>query len=139
MCKKNEFLKDLDLLLNSIEKNNVEYWKKYYKDISVEYIFEDIVIDINEIKRLTDENRKLKKELNFYQSNYGTKTNMLKINKKKLVNMLIASWSRENKIVRDLNNFEDWLEDLWNETQDIWYVKIINKIKEIRGEDINDK
>ena len=139
MCKEKRFLESLDLLLNSVEKNNVVYWKEYYKGASIEDILKDIVIDIDEIKRLMDENKNLKSQLNVYQLSYGTKRNMMRLDKKKLVDMLVASWSRENKLVHDWNNFEDWLEYLWNDTQDIWYVKIINKVKEIRGEAINDK
>lgn len=135
MCKEREFLKEVEFLLNSIENNNLEYWKKYYKEIPIEYILQDMVIDINEIKRLTEENKQLEQKLKYYQQNYGTKKNMMKLDKKKLVDMIVASWGRENKLVHDWNNFEDWLEDLWNKTQDVWYVKIINKIREIRGED----
>lgn len=90
---------------------------------------------LKEVELLTEENNKFKQELEYYQQNYATKKNMMKLDKKKLVDMLVASWSRENKLVHDWNNFEDWLENLCNKTQDVWYVKIINKIREIRGED----
>ena len=55
-----EFLKEKDLLLNSIEKNTVEHWENYYSNVPIKCIFEDLVIDINEIKRLTNENQELK-------------------------------------------------------------------------------
>ena len=29
--------------------------------------------------------------------------------------------------------FIEWLEKMWEETQDIWYIKILNKYKEIIG------
>lgn len=57
---KEEFLKEKDLLLNSIENNTKEHWENYYKGVPIECIYDDLVIDINEIKRLTEENQKLK-------------------------------------------------------------------------------
>lgn len=36
-----------------------------------------------------------------------------------------------------LQNLEMYLENMWSETQDIWFIKIINKIKEFKGE-LND-
>lgn len=57
---KEEFLKEKDLLLNSIENNTKEHWENYYKGVPIECIYDDLVIDINEIKRLTEENKELK-------------------------------------------------------------------------------
>ena len=55
----NDFLKEKELLLDSIENNTSEHWKNYYKDVPIECIYDDLVIDINEIKRLQEENKKL--------------------------------------------------------------------------------
>lgn len=57
----NDFLKEKELLLNSIENNTSEHWKNYYKDVPVECIYDDLVIDINEIKRLQNNWNELKK------------------------------------------------------------------------------
>ena len=59
----NNFLEEKEKLLNSIENNTTEHWKEYYKDVPLDCIFEDLVIDINEIKRLTEENQQLKEQL----------------------------------------------------------------------------
>ena len=59
-----DFLKEKDLLLNSIEKNTVEHWENYYSNVPTKCFFEDLVIDINEIKRLTEENKKYKEVIN---------------------------------------------------------------------------
>lgn len=59
----NDFLKEKENLLNSIENNTSEHWKEYYKDVPLNCIFDDLVIDINEIKRLTEENQQLKEQL----------------------------------------------------------------------------
>ena len=62
----NTFLEEKEKLLNSIENNTSEHWKEYYKNVPIDCIFDDLVIDINEIKRLTEENQELK-------ADYGTK------------------------------------------------------------------
>lgn len=62
-----EFLKEKDLLLNSIEKNTVDHWENYYSNVPIKCIFEDLVIDINEIKRLTNENQELKAKIKTYE------------------------------------------------------------------------
>ena len=62
----NNFLEEKEKLLNSIENNTSEHWKEYYKNVPIDCIFDDLVIDINEIKRLTEENQELK-------ADYGTK------------------------------------------------------------------
>ena len=36
-----------------------------------------------------------------------------------------------------LQSLEMYLDNMWNETQDIWFIKVINKIKEFKGE-LND-
>ena len=59
----NNFLEEKEKLLNSIENNTAEHWKEYYKNVPLDCIFEDLVIDINEIKRLTEENKQLKEQL----------------------------------------------------------------------------
>ena len=59
----NNFLEEKEKLLNSIEDNTPKHWKEYYKDVPLDCIFEDLVIDINEIKRLTEENKQLKEQL----------------------------------------------------------------------------
>ena len=59
----NNFLEEKEKLLNGIENNTAGHWKEYYKNAPLDCIFEDLVIDINEIKRLTKENQKLKKEI----------------------------------------------------------------------------
>ena len=57
----NKFLEEK--LLNSIENNTPKHWKEYYKNVPLDCIFDDLVTDINEIKRLTKENKQLKEQL----------------------------------------------------------------------------
>ena len=62
-----EFLEEKEKLLKCIENNTEEHWKSYYKDVPVECIYDDLVLDINEIKRLTEENEKLNHYKLLYQ------------------------------------------------------------------------
>ena len=59
----NNFLEEKEKLLNSIENNTPKHWKEYYKNVPLDCIFDDLVIDINEIKRLTEENQKYKETI----------------------------------------------------------------------------
>lgn len=63
----NKFLEEKEKLLNIIENNTPKHWEEYYKDVPIDCIFEDLVIDINEIKRLTKENQQLKGSLQTYE------------------------------------------------------------------------
>ena len=59
----NKFLEEKEKLLNSIENNTPKHWKEYYKNVPLDCIFDDLVLDVNEIKRLTEENKQLKERL----------------------------------------------------------------------------
>ena len=48
---------------------------------------------------------------------------------------LFKEIDRLNNII---NRLEDFLEKNYKNTQDIWYIKIINKLKELKGEIIDD-
>ena len=61
----NNFLEEKEKLLNIIENNTPKHWKEYYKNVPLDCIFDDLVIDINEIKRLTEENQQLKEDISF--------------------------------------------------------------------------
>lgn len=42
----------------------------------------------------------------------------------------------ENKQFKDnWDKLKEWLESNWEESQDIWFVKIINKMQELEGSD----
>lgn len=44
------------------------------------------------------------------------------------------------ELTNNWNELEEWLESNWKDTQDIWYVKIINKMKEIKdGNNVSDR
>ena len=45
----------------------------------------------------------------------------------------------ENKQFKDnWDKLKEWLESNWEESQDIWFVKIINKMQELEGSENNE-
>jgi len=42
-----------------------------------------------------------------------------------------------NKLQSNWNSLREWLENNYEESHDIWYVKIINKMNELEGKDNN--
>lgn len=83
----NKFLEEKEKLLNSVENNTPKHWKEYYKDVPIDCIFDDLVIDINEIKRLTEENKQLKEQLQNI-SNEFLKYDWETSNKEQIINQL---------------------------------------------------
>ena len=93
----NKFLEEKEKLLNSIENNTPKHWKEYYKDVPIDCIFDDLVLDVNEIKRLTEENKQLKEQLQNISSEflkYDWKTS----NKEQIINQLESLY---NSIFRE--------------------------------------
>ena len=83
----NNFLEEKEKLLNSIENNTPNHWKEYYKDVPLDCIFDDLVLDVNEIKRLTEENKQLKEQLQNI-SNEFLKYDWKTSNKEQIINQL---------------------------------------------------
>ena len=51
------------------------------------------------------------------------------------LNEMVENLEKENqKLKSQQKEFMTFLEDNWKETQDIWYIKILNNYKEIIGE-----
>lgn len=136
---KEEFLKEKDLLLNSIENNTKEHWENYYKGVPIECIYDDLVIDINEIKRLTEENQELKLELSGYRQAILNNKEMLGLKEKndKLKKQLeeknkpqifIDTQDIEERYAEGL--YQDYLEEE-NKKHKTQQKEFINKIKEL--------
>lgn len=51
----------------------------------------------------------------------------------------IKKLQQENKQLKDnWDELKEWLEEKWEVSQDIWFVKIINKMKGLENGDSND-
>lgn len=73
---------------------------------------------------LLEENQELKKKLKDKTEDYRR----MKDNFDSKVDVL-------TKIATQQKEFINYLEDNWKQTQDIWYIKILQKYKEIIGDD----
>lgn len=121
----NNFLEEKEKLLNSIENNTTEHWKEYYKDVPLDCIFDDLVIDINEIKRLTEENKQLKGSLQTHEI-------LLKENVEENQNLkqkeFIEWLTKESKeIIRDAGYHQRICEDILEKYKEIIGVENANK------------
>ena len=117
----NNFLEEKEKLLNSIENNTTEHWKEYYKDVPLDCIFDDLVIDINDIKRLTEENKQLKGSLQTHEI-------LLKENVEENQNLkqkeFIEWLTKESKeIIRDAGYHQRICEDILEKYKEIIGVK----------------
>ena len=124
-----EFLKEKDLLLNSIEKNTAKHWENYYSNVPIKCIFEDLVIDINEIKRLTEENKELKEQIEYLRRSIERKEKtIMELERERVpyVNEYIAKLKTQQK------EFIEWLTNEANinpyDISDYIYEDIINTI-----------
>lgn len=121
----NNFLEEKEKLLNSIENNTTEHWKEYHKDVPLDCIFDDLVIDINEIKRLTEENKQLKGSLQTHEI-------LLKENVEENQNLkqkeFIEWLTKESKeIIRDAGYHQRICEDILEKYKEIIGVENANK------------
>ena len=131
----NNFLEEKEKLLNSIENNTPNHWKEYYKNVPLDCIFDDLVIDVNEIKRLTKENQQLKGSLQTYEIllKANAKENQQLKEEKRLILKDISFWIRNSKaeqIEGDMVHQRYWM----------CFEDIINKIfKKYNTENLSDE
>lgn len=150
-----EFLKEKDLLLNSIEKNTAKHWENYYSNVPIKCIFEDLVIDINEIKRLTEENQELKQKYLNAVADYET-TMFEKEQLNSLVNSCQEEIRRLNKQLKErpkeyvfIGNAQNKTRDFINQitkdnkeykNQQKEFIEYMNKtIEELECDDVDDE
>lgn len=81
---------------------------------------------------LIEENQKLKKQLE--ETKNPLKEIFAQVNDDDLLRNCGAMQSEINGYKSQQKEFIKWLEDNWKETQDIWYIKILQKYKGIIGD-----
>ena len=143
-----EFLKEKDLLLNSIEKNTAKHWENYYSNVPIKCIFEDLVIDINEIKRLTEENQELKQKYLNAVADYETT-----MFEKEQLNSLVNSCQEEiRRLKKQLEEAQENIillkaskpmleyKKALEENQQKEFIEYMNKtIEELEYDDVDDE
>lgn len=94
------------------------------KSEDINYISKDLfpktynrtMLDDDYIKQLEQENKELKEKLD-----------------------CDLQWAlKYEKQVGNWNKLKEWLEEKWEESRDIWFVKIINKMQELESSDSNE-
>lgn len=86
-----------------------------------DYMSEEEIKDVQKaIKKLQQENQQLKEEYNKIQKAYE------------------STFSDYQELKDNWNKLREWLESNWEESQDIWFVKIINKMQELENGDSNE-
>ncbi len=119
-----------------------EDYSKYYIQGSDHYLMpKDEFVDLNEmVENLEKENKKLKDQLEELRNGYKNKlrkllTNGIEPDAEDFYLAEIEGKANDyDKMKSQQKEFITFLEDNWKETQDIWYIKILNKFKEIIGE-----
>ena len=123
---KNE-LNQIELQYNALKQQKFNELLKENQELKQKY--ENAVADY---ETTMAEKNKLKKQLEEYKEQVN----------KGLYNTCLPYTTGYNKAIKDKETqqkeFIKFLEDNYKETQDIWYIKILQKYKSIIG-DINDK
>ena len=113
LLEENQKLKDRDLII-AAELTKLQQENKILKENAEN---NDKVVD-----EVNWENQEVKKQLTTYQILHrDCKVDNLK------------NISKIEEIENQQKEFINWLEENWKTTQDIWYIKILNKYKEIIG------
>ena len=124
---------------------NKEDYNKYYIQGSDHYLMPKDVFDelFDEMINWKEETKELKKQVEEYENELEKADSITQscifngkkeseISYRKCLNMLEKHNNQQKEFI-------NYLEDNYKETQDIWYIKILQKYKEIIGSDSNDR
>ena len=104
----------------------MEDYNKYYIQGSDHYLIpKDVFIELfNEMINWKEEVKELKKQLTTYQILHRD----CEIDNLKNISKIEEKETQQKEFIK-------YLEDNWKQTQDIWYIKILQKYEEIIGND----
>lgn len=116
-------------IIQMLKDNPIKIIKCGDIEIPVEYLRQTTVaVNGDDYIRVQQENKILRE---------NAENNDKVVDKVNWKNQLLK---KENKQLKDnWNKLREWLESNWEESQDIWFVKIINKMHELEGSDSNVK
>lgn len=90
----------------------------------------DLVI-YQELINLQEENEKLKEKVQCLKENYDRIYNEnCKLRDSHNITD-ISLLDKNERLENNWNKLKNWLEENWEHSQDIWFVKIINKMREL--------
>lgn len=93
-------------------------------------VYNAIIEDYKTLYHNEKEKRKdLEKEVKRLNKIIEIKTNRIQ----DLMSRLSKRTEKVERINNIINDFEDWLNAKYEEMHDIWYVKVLNKLKELKG------
>ena len=112
---------------------NKEDYFKYYIQGSDHYLIpKDVFKELfNEMINWKEENQELKEQLEENQN--PLKGIFAQVNDDTLLRDCGNMNAEINELKNQQKEFIEYLEKMWKETQDIWYIKILQKYKEIIG------
>ena len=94
--------------------------------------YRQAILEDKDMLGLKEENQSLKKQREEKQN--PLKGIFAQVNDDTLLRDCGNMNAEINELKNQQQEFIKWLEDNWNITQDIWYIKILNKYKEIIGD-----
>lgn len=96
------------------------------KRILIKRLLDELDTADNYVKNLYLQNQELKKQIEYCYCNRTDCSSRIKDSK--VYDSLVQKTEMQQK------EFINFLEDNWKQTQDIWYIKILQKYREIIGE-----
>lgn len=99
---------------------------RFEQKVLIKRLLDELDSADNYVKRFYKENEDLKKQLEYCYCNRTDCSSRIKDSK--VYDSLVQKTEMQQK------KFINFLEDNWKQTQDIWYIKILQKYKEIIGE-----
>lgn len=99
-------------------------------NFNLDVIGKDIQIEVYEqlIEQLQQENKQLKERIEYLERSNNRREDTI-LEQRQEISDLEDNWDK----------LKEWLESNWEESQDIWFVKIINKMQELeQGSDSNE-
>lgn len=122
MNKKEEIIQMLkDNPIKIIKCGDIEIPVEYLKQTTVNVNGDDYI-------RVQQENKILKERIEYLERSNNRREDTI-LEQRQEISDLEDNW----------NKLKEWLESNWEESQDIWFVKIINKMIELeQGSDSNE-
>lgn len=119
--RQKEFELNMELLEENMKlKKRIDNIKSHYET------------EIESNKYINDEYKRLKKQLDIYENPEDMTLMFMWCDEKAKDEIKRLKKQNEFLMKREntLQSLEQYLENMWSETQDVWFVKLINKIKE---------